>query len=153
VNWFLTVCLWLHVAAGSWWVLASVTMAVAGAVVSAESGEGREFVVRVVPKFNRANAAAAALLLATGVVNVFGAGARRHFAFPAAFTDVLAVKVGLYVLMVAALMALFGVERNPRRANPGAAVPIRTGRLVALSALIALAGALAMILGVWLAGD
>lgn len=125
-------------------------MAVAAAVTSAESGEATELVLRVVPKFNRANAAAAAIVVATGLVNIFGAGERRHFAFPPAFTEVLAVKVGLYVLMVAALMASLGVERKLRDANPGA--PAGAGRLVALSALGAVAGALAMMLGVWLAG-
>jgi len=153
VAWLTTGALWLHVAGGAWWVLTCVTMALAGAVVNPDSAEGRAFMSRVVPGLNRANAVAAALLLATGIINISAAGARRHFNFPPAFTRVLAVKLGLYALMAAALIASFGIERSLRGENAGAPLRAGAGRLVALCAVTAMAGAAAMMLGVWLAGE
>ncbi len=151
--WLTSGALWLHVIAGSWWVLASVTMAVAGGVVNADSTEGREFVERVVPGLNLSNALAAALMVASGVVNLYGAGVRRRFDFPAAFTRVLAVKLGLYALMVAALLASWRIGRGMREDNRNGSLRSATARLAVLSAFIALAGAAAMLLGVWLAGE
>jgi hypothetical protein len=152
VRWFLTICLWTHVAVAAWWVLASTIMALAAALMSSEGEEAQDFVLRVVPKLNRVNAAAAGLLLGTGIVNVFSAGERRNFVFSTDFTRILEIKVVLYLAMVAALVLLFGIERRLWRASH-AEVKNGTGRLVTLSALIALAGAGAMILGVWLVGE
>jgi hypothetical protein len=134
-------------------VLTCVTMALAGAMVNADSAEGRAFAVRVVPGLNRANAVVAALLLATGMVNLFAAGARRHFNFPPAFSRVLAVKLGLYSLMTAALMASLRTERGLRQANPGESLRAGAARVIMLCAITAFAGAAAMLLGVWLAGE
>ncbi len=153
MTWLTTGALWLHVIAGAWWVLASVTMAVAGGVLNADSTEGREFVRRVVPGLNLTNAVAAALLLATGLVNLYAAGARRRFDFPSAFTRVLAVKLGLYALMVGALIASVHIGRSIRREDPGGSPRTGTARLAALCAVTATAGAAAMLLGVWLAGE
>ena len=130
-----------------------MTMAVAGGVVNADSTEGREFVERVVPGLNLSNALAAALMVASGVVNLYGAGVRRRFDFPAAFTRVLAVKLGLYALMVAALLASWRIGRGMREDNRNGSLRSATARLAVLSAFIALAGAAAMLLGVWLAGE
>lgn len=156
VSWLTTVMLWAHVVSAAWWVLACVTMALVGTVLGIDSVEGREFVVRVVPKFNRANSAAAAVLLLTGLVNIYGAGAERRFHFPPAFGRVLAIKIVLYMMMFAALRASVSVERQllaqaGGRASPGEAAG--SGRLAALSALMALMGAAAMLLGVWLVGE
>jgi uncharacterized membrane protein len=149
----LTACLWLHVVAGSWWILTSVTIAVAGAVVSPQSVEGKEFGLRVVPKVNRANAVAAVILLATGIVNIVNAGEGRRFDFSSAFTRTLAVKVGLYVVMLAALVASMRAERELRVQGQDASIAAGAARLVGCSAVTALAGAGAMMLGVWLAGE
>jgi hypothetical protein len=153
VSWLLTACLWLHVASAVWWILTSVTVAVAGAAVSPESTEGKEFGLRVVPKVNRANAAAAALLLATGLVNLVSAGERWRFHFPVAFNRILAVKIGLYMAMLAALMASWRAERELRGDAQRVAGSAGPSRLVVCSAVTALAGAGAMMLGVWLAGE
>ena len=153
MGWLTTGALWLHVAVAAWWVLACVTMAMAGAVVSADSVEGKEFMLRVVPRLNRANAAAAGLLLVTGAINLFAAGARRRFYFSPMFIRLMMVKLGLYALMVMALMASLRAGRKWREGNPGGTVLIGAGRLVALSGFIALCGATAMMLGVWLAGE
>jgi hypothetical protein len=69
------------------------------------------------------------------------------------FARILAVKLGLYSLMVMALVASLRTERKWRDGNPDGAALIGAGRLVALSASIALYGAAAMMLGVWLAGE
>jgi hypothetical protein len=152
VSWFLTVCLWTHVAVASWWILSSLMMAMAGALIGAQSVEAKDFMLRVVPKFNRLNALAAAILLGTGVVNVFNAAQRRNFVFSADFIRILEMKIALYITMVAALVLLFGIERRFRVASYAESTN-RTGRLVALSASIALAGGGAMLLGVWLVGE
>ena len=149
----MTGALWLHVAAASWWILGCATMAMAGTVVKADSAEERDFLLRVVPRINQANIAAAAFLLATGVVNIYSAGARRQFHFSTAFSRILGVKLGLYAIMVGALAALLHAERKWRRANARGSAIDSAGRLVALSAVIALCGAAAMMLGVWLAGE
>jgi hypothetical protein len=151
VRWFLTAGLWVHVAAAAWWVLASIIMALAGAVVGGEGVEGKEFLSRVVPAVNRANAFAGALLLVTGAGNVYSAARRRSFAFSTDFTRMLELKLLLYIGMVAALALLFRLER-PMLSSSSERRASDMGRLAALSALIAMAGAGAMILGVWLAG-
>jgi carbon starvation protein CstA len=143
----------LHVASAAWWILTSITIAIAGAVVNAETVEGKDFGLRVVPKVNRANAAAAAILLATGLVNVVSAGERWRFNFPAAFNRILTLKLGLYVAMLAALIASWQAWRE--RTNEFQGIPATSGpaRLVVCSAVTAVAGAGAMMLGVWLAGE
>lgn len=151
MRWFLTACLWVHVAAASWWVLAAIIIALAAAVAGGESAEGDEFISRVVPGFNRANAAAAAVLLLTGAVNVYSAARRRNFALSADFTRMLELKLLLYIGMVAALALQFRMERATRFGSGRRASD--AGRLAALSALVAMAGAGAMLLGVWLAGE
>jgi hypothetical protein len=156
MSWLTTVMLWAHVVSASWWVLACVIMALAGTVMNIDSVEGRGFVIRVVPKFNRANSAAAAVLLMTGLVNIYGAGVDRRFHFPPAFVRVLAIKIVLYLIMFAALRVSVNVERRLiAQAGGGASSGERagTGRLAALAALIALIGAAAMLLGVWLVGE
>src|SRR5579883_2873469 len=150
VNGVLTLALWLHVAAASWWILASVTIAVGAAAVGSEGVEGREFMTRVVPRLNGANAAAAAIVLPTGVINIYAAGARRRFHFSPAFTWILAAKAGLYVVMAAALMASFKAARAA--ATNDSPQSRRAGKLAALAAAAAIAGTGAMMLGVWLAG-
>ena len=155
MSWLRAVILWGHVVSASWWVLACLTMALVGAVLDTDSAEGREFVLRVVPKFNRTNTVAAAVLLLTGLVNLFEVGRPRGFAFPPAFTRVLAAKVALYVMMFAALRASLSAgrdlrERSEKRGPATATVGI--GRLAGLSAIAAIMGAGGMLLGVWLAG-
>jgi hypothetical protein len=156
VSWLTTVMLWTHVASAAWWVLACTIMALAGAVLGMDTVEGREFVVRVVPGFNRANTVAAAVLLMTGMINIYAAGMARRFHFPPPFVRVLAIKIVLYVMMLTALRASAGAARRllaqaGGQASPGATAG--TGRLAALSALTALMGAAAMLLGVWLVGE
>ncbi|MGO9061460.1 MAG: hypothetical protein ACLQU2_29395 [Candidatus Binataceae bacterium] len=152
MDWLSTAALWMHVVSASWWILACVTMAVAGAVVGAESAEGQEFIARVVPRLNQANAVAAAALLLSGIVNLVVVGKHRGFSFPPSFVRVLSIKVALYVVMAAVLWVSSGIGRMPA-VGAGSKGPRGTGKLAALSAMTALMGAAAMILGVWLAGD
>ena len=152
MDWLSTVALWVHVISASWWILAGVTMAVAGTVVGTESTEGREFMLRVVPRLNQANAVAAAALLLTGVVNLAMVGEHRGFSYPSSFMRVLSIKLTLYALMVAALLASLARGRKPAVALGPQNAP-SAYKLAALSAITALMGAAAMILGVWLAGD
>lgn len=143
--------MWAHVVCASWWVLASATMALVGAVLSAQTAEGRAFAVRVVPKFNRVNAAAAATLLLTGMVNIYEVGRRRNFEFSRSFVHVLAAKIALFALMLLALKASLSVEHRLVRPDPDPQAP-GLGRLALLSGAVALMGATAMLLGLWLAG-
>jgi hypothetical protein len=152
MDWLSTAVLWVHVFSAAWWILACVTMAVGGAVVGTESVEGREFMVRVVPRLNQANALAAATLLLTGVVNLVIVGEHRRFSYPSSFMRVLSIKLALYLLMVAALWTCLTIGRK-RDVASGTQGPQSPYKLAALSAIIALMGAAAMLLGVWLAGD
>ena len=152
MDWLSTAILWVHVVSAAWWILAGVTMAVAGALLGIESVEGRDFMVRVVPRLNQANALAAATLLLTGVLNLVIVGGHRGFSYPSSFIRVLSIKLALYLLMVAALWACLTIGRKPIVA-PDTQGSQDTYKLAALSAIIALMGAAAMILGVWLAGD
>ena len=156
MSWLTTVMLWAHVASAAWWVLACVIMALAGAVLGMDTVEGREFVMRVVPRFNQANTVAAAVVLMTGIVNIYGAGEARRFRFSPAFVRVLAIKIVLYGMMFAALRAAVSLERRlvAHTGDQGVHEPAAgSGRLAALAAAIALMGAAAMLLGVWLVGE
>ena len=78
------------------------------------------------------------------------------FDFPPAFVRVLAIKIVLYVMMLAALTASVRVARRllaqaEDREFHGTAEG--SGWLAALTALTALMGAAAMLLGVWLVGE
>ena len=103
-RWLTTVMLWAHVASAAWWVLACVIMALAGAVLGMDSAEGREFIEGRAP-VQSGQSVAAAVVLMTGIVNIYGAGEARRFRFSPAFVRVLAIKIVLYGMMFAALRA------------------------------------------------
>ncbi len=82
---------------------------------------------------------AAALLLLTGLVNLVQAAISRQFAFSTAFTTALAIKILLYIAMLATMR-----------------LSTKTGamnRMVKAHAAIVAMGAVALLLGLWLIGS
>ena len=156
MSWLTALILWTHVLSGSLWALACLCMGIAGVALAAESDEMRDLLMKVAPKLNRVNTAAAATLLLTGLANLYIVGQFRHFKFSPLFVRVLAAKAVLFVLMLAALGACWRAERamlGGRTAPGEAAVPGAVNRLTALWTLTAMMGAAALGLGLWLAGS
>ena len=78
------------------------------------------------------------LLLLTGLVNLYEAALSRQFSFSTAFTTVLAIKIILFVAMLATMRS-----------------SMKTGamnRMVKAHAAIVAMGAVALLLGLWLIG-
>ncbi|HXW84455.1 MAG TPA: hypothetical protein VEJ86_08615 [Candidatus Binataceae bacterium] len=136
------VILWIHALSGATWVAACGCFVIAGLALETGSDEQRSFVERVVPKINLLVAAAAGLLLATGVANFALLGAARGFQFSTQFGIVLGAKVVLFIGMVLALSAALRTAARPH------AMP----RLVGYHGAIAAMGGLALLLGLWLMG-
>lgn len=143
-----TVLLWIHALSGVVWTGACASFALAGSALAAGSDEWRDFGLKVAPKLERLNLAAAAILLASGVLNLLIAGAARNYSFSAAFVTVLGAKSGLFVAMTLALAASWRAETAMRSGAAGA-----MNRLLRLSGLTVVAGAIALALGLWLTGS
>jgi hypothetical protein len=94
-------------------------------------------------------------LLITGLVNFLLLATPVAFDLPSMFVVVLGLKVILFAAMAVALVAIFRSERQLKSAATseaagwGAAKMIRIGILSGLTAVL---GAIALTLGVWLAG-
>jgi putative copper export protein len=133
-----TTILWIHATAGALWIGACACFVIAGLALTPGSDEHRNFVIRSAPKIDRLAMLAAALLLLTGLVNLFDATISRRFSFSTAFTTVLAIKILLYMAMLATMRS-----------------SMKTGamnRMVKAHAAIVAMGAVALLLGLWLIG-
>lgn len=151
-----TVVLWTHALSGVVWIGACACFILAASGFAAGSQEWREFALRAAPVINRITLGAALLLPITGVVNLLLAGGARRFHFPAVFLEVLGAKVMLYGAMTLALFKAWRTEGEMRRRLETAAAGESVGalgRLVRLYAAAAVFGALALVLGLWLAGS
>jgi uncharacterized membrane protein len=147
--------LWLHVAFGALWIGAALCFVLAAAVLDSESGERREFAIRAAPAINRIGLAAAIVVITTGLGNIWMAGRLTDFHFRPEFMHLLEGKVLLYAIMVIALYASFRSESNLsgiHREGPVRAAAAETGRLTRFHLVTALSGAVALALGLWLAG-
>ncbi len=143
-----TVLLWIHALSGVVWTGACASFVLAGSALAAGSDEWRDFGLKVAPKLDRLNLAAASILLLTGVLNLAIAGAARNYSFSRAFVAVLGAKSGLFVAMALALAVSWRVEAAMLAGGAGA-----MNRMVRLSGLTAVAGTLALGLGLWLTGS
>lgn len=135
-------------------MLAAVCTALAAVALSAEGEEVGEFAVRIVPKLNWISTIFAGLLFATGIGNLTFVGLARHFNFSPTFIRILAAKVTLFVLMVSSLAASWraqGMLVAKQRSGAPAGVYLR--RIILLAGAIALMGAMALALGLWLVGS
>ena len=149
------VLLWIHVAFGALWIGAALCFVLAAAVLDSESGERPEFALRAAPAINRVGLVAAIIVVLTGLGNIWMAGRLTDFHFRPEFIRLLEGKVLLYAMMVVALCASFQAESNMSRAHlegRARAVSAQTGRLTRFHLMTALCGAVALALGLWLAG-
>lgn len=147
-----TAILWIHALSGIAWVGASAAFVIAALTTGTSTDEGLTFARRVALRINRIEIAAAATLVATGIVNVILAGRMRHFRFSSTFRTILTIKIMILVGMLAALSCSFRTERMLRSDEPAvASVAIR--RIVGLFALIIAMGSVALGLGLWLLGS
>lgn len=149
--------LWIHVAFGALWIGTALCFVLAAAVLDSENGERHEFAMRAAPAINRIGLAAAIVVITTGLGNIWMAGRLTDFHFRPEFVHLLEGKVLLYVVMVIALYASFRTASNLNGGMPreGAmrAVATETARLMRFQLMTALSGAVALALGLWLAGS
>ena len=134
-----TAILWIHATAGALWIGACACFVIAALALTPGTNEHRNFVVRSAPKIDRLAILAAALLLLTGLVNLAQAAISRQFAFSTAFTTVLAIKIVLYIAMLAIMRSSMKTAAIDRKVKAHAA--------------IAAMGSIALLLGLWLIGS
>jgi hypothetical protein len=142
-----TAFLWIHVLCGALWVAVSLSFVLA-AGASTES-ERMTFAARVAPVLNRLNLAAIALLPLSGIANLIFVAREHHFSLPAAFVELLGAKLVLLCAMAAALALAWRAAAKLDSGAPGAG----ERRLLWLYGAMAATGAVALMLGLWLAGS
>ena len=151
-----TIILWMHALAGAAWVAACLCFVIAGLALASGSDEQRNFALRAAPKIVGFNLMAAILLLLSGGLNLVLAGIARNFNFSGDFTRILVVKIALFVAMFLALLYTARSSRAlPDDSRPDApfdALDVRVAVMVRMHAAIALMGAIALLLGLWLMG-
>jgi hypothetical protein len=151
-----TVILWVHALAGAGWVAACVCFVIAGLVLSAGGDEQRDFALGAAPRIVRFSLAVALVLLFTGAVNLVLAGIVRSFRFSQEFVSILALKVAFFVVMFLALRwTLRAAASLPDDAQPATssnALAHRMAGMVRAQGAIAVMGAVALLLGLWLMG-
>jgi putative copper export protein len=151
-----TLILWVHAACGAIWVGACACFVIAGLALSAGSDEQRNFALNAAPKIDMLGLIAAAVLLATGLINLMTAGVARRFAFSTAFMTVLAIKIALFIVMIGVMswsMRIGAVIRAVVGRGRADAVPGAMRRMVRAHIAIVALGGLALMLGTWLMGS
>jgi hypothetical protein len=96
------------------------------------------------------------VVLFSGAANFVLAGIPRGFRFPAAFEVILAAKLALYIAMTAALgvaLRTCAVVRAVLARGRDDALPAAVHRMLRSHGTAAILGALALVLGLWLAGS
>lgn len=134
--------LWVHVLCGALWLAVNLSFVLAASATA--DGERAAFAARVAPKLNRLNLAAIVLLPLTGIGNLLYVGRAHHFRLPAAFAEVLSAKLLLLCGMAVALGVAWGAAGDRTRGAQ---------RLLWLYGAMAAMGAVALMLGLWLAGS
>jgi putative copper export protein len=134
-----TTILWIHATAAALWIGACACFVIAGLALTPGTDDHKNFVARSAPKIDRLAMLSAALLLLTGLVNLAQAAISRRFAFSTAFTTVLAIKILLFIAMLAAMRASMKIGAMNQTLKAHAAV-------VAM-------GSIALLLGLWLIGS
>ena len=153
---FGTVILWIHAACGAIWVGACACFVIAALALAAGSDEQRNFTVNAAPRIDTLGLVAAAVLLATGLINLMTAGVARRFAFSTAFMTVLAIKVALFIVMIGVMswsMRIGATIRAVLQRGRADAVPGSMRRMMRAHIAIVALGGIALILGTWLMGS
>lgn len=151
-----TAILWIHATAGAVWIGACACFVIAGLALTPGSAEQRNLAVSAAPKIDRLAMLAAALLFLTGLVNLAQAGISRRFAFSTAFVTVLAVKIGLFIAMIAVMSWSMKIGAVIRAVIARGRIDALTGaldRMVKAHAAIVAMGGVALMLGLWLMGS
>ncbi len=147
--------LWTHVAFGALWIGAALCFVLAAAVLDQENGERDEFSVRAAPAINRVGMAAAVIVILTGLGNLWTLGISPGFRIRPGFVRILEGKLVLYAIMVIALWASLRAASKliaARRDGRAPELALQTGRLAGFNLVMAVCGAVALSLGLWLAG-
>lgn len=142
-----TVILWIHVLCGAAWVAVSLSFVLAAGASTEDERAG--LAARVAPALNRLNLAAIVVLPLSGIANLAYVARDRHYKLPTAFVEVLGAKVVLLVAMAAALAIAWGTAARLGAAGSGGA----ERRLMGIYGAMAGLGAVALMLGLWLAGS
>ena len=147
-----TVILWLHAIGGVAWVGAASVFVIAAGAVGLDEEEGLAMVRRIAPAIDRIGLGAMLFIIASGIVNIYLAGAMRNFAFSNAFVELLALKIAALGGMFVMLTLSWRVE--PALASHDAAVARRAARrLIAFNLAVIGLGAAALLMGLWLLGS
>src|SRR5260370_39178220 len=152
---FSSAILWTHAAAGAIWVGACACFVIAGLALTTGSDEQRNFVANAAPKIDMLGLVAAIVLLLTGFINLMTAGVARRFVFSTAFMTVLAIKIGLFIVMIVVMtwsMRVGAVIRAVVARGRTDAVPAAMSRMTRAHIAIGAMGGIALILGTWLMG-
>ncbi len=146
-----TTFLWIHVLCGAIWVAVSLSFVLAAGASTETEHEG--FAARVAPVLNRLNLAAIVLLPLSGIANLIFVAREHQFKLPAAFVEVLGAKLLLLCGMAAALAIAWGTAARLGSGAPPGASNASERRLLWLYGAMAAMGAVALMLGLWLAGS
>jgi hypothetical protein len=136
---------------GALWVVVSLSFVLAAGASTETERAG--FAARVAPVLNRLNLAAIVILPASGIANLAFVARERHFNLPSAFVEVLGAKLVLLCGMAAALALAWGTVVRLGSGAPPAASGAGERRLLWLYSAMAAMGAVALMLGLWLAGS
>jgi hypothetical protein len=153
---FSSAILWVHAGAGAVWVGACACFVIAGLAVTSGSDEQRNFVANAGPKIDLLGLVSAIVLLITGFFNLMTAGIARRFVFSTAFITVLAIKIGLFIVMVVVItwsMRVGAVIRAVLAHGRTDAVPGAMRRMVTAHIAVVAMGGIALLLGTWLMGS
>ncbi len=148
-----SIVLTIHVLCGVLWVGACASFVLAASALNRESGEWREFALKVAPRINRINLLLACAIPLTGLGNLYFAGRARGFRFPAQFSELLSTKVVLLIAMALALAAAWSAEGAMSRDQESGSIDVSASRrLVRLYGITVALGTIALALGLWLSG-
>jgi putative copper export protein len=148
-----SIVLIVHVLCGVLWVGTCASFVLAASALNRESGEWRDFALKVAPRINRINLLAACAIPLTGLGNLYFAGRARGFKFPPQFVGVLSAKIVLFLAMAAALAAAWSTEASMDPVELEINIDARASRrLVRLYGITVAMGTIALALGLWLSG-
>jgi len=146
-----TTFLWIHVICGALWVAVSLSFVLAAGASTEAERSG--LTARVAPALNRLNLAAIAILPLSGIANLIFVARERRFSLPAVFVEVLGAKLLLLCGMAAALAVAWGAAARLGSGAPPGGSDAGERRLLWLYGAMAAMGAVALMIGLWLAGS
>lgn len=143
------IVLWVHVIVGTVWIAASAGVVIAALAVAQEPRELGVLIGRTAGKVKLIGMGGIVLMPITGILNLENVARARRIALSSEFMGVLSLKLGLFALMAWAVWR--AAEKFRGQANDELAAS-HAQRLVRWYSIVASAGAVALVCGVWLAG-